>query len=129
MAAKSAQPPVEGIEALKQFHWEPQPAAWKLVNELVNDFLARCPGAANVAAKMKHDTATRFVDWVDHLIVPRTDALKARLKEVGYVRKAVPGAPECYLNDKGIFPAIILVGGKTTRVAIKVESVCDFLTA
>lgn len=128
MPSKSTQP-VTGIEALKQFNWEPQPAAWKLVNELVNDFLARCPGAANVASRMKHETATRFVDWVDHLIVPRSDALKARLKEVGYVRRAMPGAPECYLNDKGIFPAIILVGGRTTRVAIKVESVCDFLTA
>ncbi len=122
-------PTVLGIDALTQFHWDPQPAAWKLVNDLVTQFLGTCPPATNVADAMMRETATRFVDWVDHLVLPRTDTTIARLTSVGYTRKSLPGAPECYVNDKGIFPAIVLGAGQTTRIAIKVESVPDFLTA
>lgn len=33
-----------GVDVLKQFNWQPQPQAQALINELVADFLQRCPG-------------------------------------------------------------------------------------
>ncbi|MBL8764570.1 MAG: hypothetical protein JNM07_09915 [Phycisphaerae bacterium] len=114
---------------LDQFHWKPQPEAYRLVLDLVGAFLKTSPHAATVRDRMKHETGTRFIDWVDHIQVPRTAALKAKLAATGFVRKAVPGAPECYVNESGIFPAILLSGGQTTRVGIKAESVVDFLSA
>jgi hypothetical protein len=113
----------------QSFDWQPQPQAQALVSELVTTFLGRCPGAANLARAMKHDTGTRFIDWVDSIQVKRSESLRGRLQEVGFDRRAVPGAPDCFIHDGGMFPQIVLDTAPETRVAIKVESVVDFLAA
>lgn len=116
-------------ENLKQFHWEPQPRAAAMVREVVEGFLGACPAAAALAQRMRHDTATRFIDWVDHIQVPRSEKMRQRLIDAGFSRQPAPGAPDCYANDAGIFPRVIFGSGAETRVAIKVDSVIDFLSA
>ena len=106
-----------------QFQWQPQPQAQALVNELLSDFLARCPGGATVAKKMEHDTGTRFRDWVDFIQAPRNPDLRARLLDVGFDRRPTPGAPDCFIHPGAMFPTIVLDPAKVTRVGIKVESV------
>lgn len=119
----------ESSAALKQFHWEEQPAAQKLLDELVAGFLSRCPDAAALAARMKSDTGTRFPDWIDHLEAPASDSLRARLKEVGFSHRPQPGQPDTFVHEGAMFPAVVLAPGAMTRVAIKVDSVADFLAA
>jgi hypothetical protein len=116
-------------QSLQQFHWEPQPRAQALVNELVADFLGRCPGAATLAQRMTRETGTRFNDWIDYIQAPRTADLKARLLEVGFTRRPVPGEPDHFVHDGGMFPQMVLDPEPVTRVGIKVESVVDFLAA
>lgn len=125
--------------ALQHFNWQPQPAAQKLVNDLVEDLLARCPAAAALAQKMKTDTGTRFIDWIDHIEVPRSDALVARLAQTGFEHKPHDGAANCYVNEGGMFPHILLSGpaaggaaggagvSPAIRIGIKVEFIADFL--
>jgi hypothetical protein len=115
--------------ALTAFHWEPQPLAWTLVRELVDDFLHRCPDAFELAQRMKRETATRFVDWVDAIVAPGSPTLSDRLRKAGYVLRPRRGADTCFANEKGIFPDIILLPENTTRLAIEVESVADFCAA
>jgi hypothetical protein len=118
--------------AFQQFNWQPQPAAQKLVNDLVADFHARCPRAAALAEKMKSQTGTRFIDWIDHIEVPRTDALVARLAETRFERKSqwsIDGQFECFANDGGMFPHILVSRGSMFRIGLKVEYVADFLGA
>jgi hypothetical protein len=99
----------------------------------VNQFLARCPGAADLAARMAEETGTRFKDWIDHIQMPRTPEVRAKLLEVGFSHRPQPGAPECFVHEGAIFPAVILGGPSTgpasgaSRVAVKVDSVSDFL--
>jgi hypothetical protein len=112
---------------LQQFNWQPQPAAQRFVNDLVEEFLARCPGAADLGAKMTAHTGTRFVDWIDHIEAPRTEGLVARLAETGFEPALQEGAPECYINKGGMFPHILVARGEMLRIGIKVESVADFL--
>src|SRR5947208_16629495 len=88
-------PPHMAAGPFDQFQWKPQPEAQALVNELLGAFLAKCPGAAGLAKRMEHDTATRFGDWVDSIQWPRDAALRARLLDVGFDRRATPGAPDC----------------------------------
>ncbi|MCC6679241.1 MAG: hypothetical protein IT436_19105 [Phycisphaerales bacterium] len=118
----------EASAALKQFQWEPQPAAQKLINELMADFLARCPDAQALAARMKSDTGTRFADWVDHIETPASDAIRARLKEVGFTAHPQPGRPDTHIHEGAMFPAVVLAPGPL-RITIKVDSVADFLAA
>ncbi len=112
---------------LTKFHWEPQPAAQRLVDELIAQFLAANPAASTLAQRMTAETGTRFKDWIDAIFVPASSGVEPRLKEVGYVQKPQPGADRCFVNDLGIFPAIVLVEGGVTRIAIKVDSVAEFL--
>ncbi|MBL8758638.1 MAG: hypothetical protein JNK35_09440 [Phycisphaerae bacterium] len=112
-----------------RFHWEPQPEGQKIVGELVHDFLNACPMAAELCEKMKSHTGTRFVDWVDHIQTPKNEAIAGRLKAAGFTHEPMPGAEGHWVHRGAMFPAIILVSGSTTRVAVKVESVPDFLAA
>lgn len=115
--------------APQEFNWQPQPQAQALVNELVAAFLSACPGAADLAKRLKHDTGTRFADWIDYIQAPRSASLRTRLAEVGFTRRPIPGAPEAYIHDGAMFPLIVLDAAPETCVAIKVDSVVDFLAA
>ena len=119
---------------LAKWNWQPQPAAWKLVGELVNQFLARNAWAEKLADRMKHQTGTRFIDWIDHVVAPEntlSGGMTAALATGGYEKYKAAGAGKGlagYHNQKGMFPPI-LVGGKQLLIAIKVESVIEFLQA
>lgn len=122
--------PTSSPASLDQFNWVPQPKGQALVNDLVADFLARCPEADRLKARMKTESGTRFVDWIDFISAPRsTQDIAERLEDAGFERRPHAGASECFVNDKGIFPAIILCDSQVTHIAIKVASVADFLFA
>src|SRR5215831_10255988 len=94
--------------AASEFDWRPHPKAQALINELLAAFMARCPEAANFAARMKQDTGTRFGDWVDSIHVPDSEVLAQRLLGVGFSRHPQPGAPGCFQHDGAMFPRIVL---------------------
>ncbi len=115
---------------LTKFHWEPQPAAQRVVDGLVDEFLAKCEWGAALAKRMKAETGTRFKDWVDHIALPHSEALAAKLREAGFVNKPTHHAPGNYECDAGLFPNVILSKNSHLHmVAIKVDSVADFLAA
>ncbi len=125
--------------SLDQFHWDPQPRAQSLINELITSFLARSGETAAFAERLRHDTATRFHDWIDHIQVPvpaGNNTMRNRLLDVGFTHRSQPGAPNCFVHLGAMFPEIVLVDSKDpdglaapTRIAIKVESVADFIAA
>ena len=114
---------------LQQVHWLPQPAAEELVLDLVQHFLEQNPWANRLAQRMRAETGTRFLDWIDHLSCPASANLERRLAAAGFVSRPQPRAPRRFIQEGGIFPAVLLEDGNITRVGIKVESVVDFLAA
>ncbi|MFI5381035.1 MAG: hypothetical protein ACHRHE_17190 [Tepidisphaerales bacterium] len=112
---------------LKAFHWTPQPDARKLLDAIVGDFLARTPDAADLAVRLRHETGTRFFDWIDHVTLPDSPDRQHDLLAAGYLPRPAPAAPRCFEHEQGMFPRVILDAGPLVRVAIKVESVVDFL--
>ncbi|MEM1329013.1 MAG: hypothetical protein AAGG07_00485 [Planctomycetota bacterium] len=115
--------------APQQFTWEPQPDAFAYVKELVAGFLERNAKARELAQRMQDETATRFIDWIDHISLPDTAATRERLVSLGWELREperTEGGRDVYRNEKGLFPAI-LIGKQRTQVAIKVDSVADFL--
>src|SRR3954462_3790412 len=101
--------------SMTQFNFEPQPAAQRVIDGLVNQFLARCPGAADLAVRMNEETGTRFKDWIDHIQVPRTPEIRAKLMEVGFTKRPQPGAEDCYVHEGAMFPSVILGGPAAAR--------------
>src|SRR5437763_588365 len=76
-----------GTEALKQFSWERQPEAERLIRDVVKAFLDTCPEAAAIAERMKSETGTRFMDWIDYIQLADRSKFVPRLKSTGFILK------------------------------------------
>lgn len=114
---------------IEKFNWQPQPKAQAVINQLASECRAKCPGAEKLAQRMKDETGTRFVDWIDHIAAPKSPALEQQLAAAGFEKKPQPGASDCWICDKGMFPPVVLHATPVVRVGIKVEFVNDFLFA
>ena len=114
---------------LAKHQWSIQPQAAVLVQELIDEFLRRCPEATRFADRLLTETGTRFNDWVEAIVDPfildRHTAAN-RLREVGY---ELDPQFKVWRHPQAMFPIINLVDAPKTFVMLKVESVVDFLAA
>ncbi len=113
---------------IDSFRWAPQPAAFSFIRRLVDAFLQACPDAAVFADRMRSETGTRFIDWIDHIRLNRRNPEAAQLKGVGYRETGDTVSYTVYINDAGVFPRILVWDG-AMEIGLKVESVADFLAA
>ena len=111
------------IDPLTAFHWTPQPQAEGMVRELLGQFLARHSMAATLSQRMRDESGTRFVDWLDHLALPIPAELAQRLQTAGFVLRDA-----AFVHEGGVFPRIVARNQPGISAGIKVESVADFLS-
>lgn len=116
------------IAQLADFDWRPQPEAARFVGSLVDDFLERNAAAAELAARMRDETGTRFFDWIDHFAMPEHDDSLTKLASLGFEPQREADATRWH-DEQGLFPDVMMHGSPITRCAIRVESVTDFLFA
>jgi hypothetical protein len=126
MAAQSA---TEALAALTAHTWTPQPEPARLVHCLLNESLERCSFAANLSKQMLLETGTRMLDWIDHFGLAANDAALAELSRVGYVECELVHGDRNWKHTGGLFPRVRQLQESTRQLAIKVESVSDFLFA
>ena len=119
-----ADPPSDTSE----FDWTPQPLAAAVVADLLEAFLGDCSAARELAERLSAETGTRLVDWIDHIAITERAELVARLSEAGFTSE-VNGQRTVWSHAGAIFPTIVTRAKATRRLAIKVDSVSDFLTA
>src|SRR5262249_10216393 len=87
-----------------------------------------------LAERMKTETSTRFVDWLDHLVVSDEAAPVEELRRLGFARQPIHhgvGAA-VYAHEGAVFPRLVVASGSGPRipqVAIKVEGVAAFARA
>ena len=112
-------------DSLRQFTWTPQPEAAACVQSLVTEFLDANAAASALAIRMRDETGTRFVDWVDHIVVPASWADTESWRNAGYEAETIDGTP-CFVHHGGIFPALRVADDDVTRVALLVDDVSDF---
>ncbi|MEX2140681.1 MAG: hypothetical protein WD894_15575 [Pirellulales bacterium] len=115
------------------FDWRPQPQAGALVNRLLSEYIAQHARLANLGTQMLLQTGTRLVDWLDHLVVPPSDAFAHEAASAGY---AIDRDREAtvWRHAGGMFPPLVTAespmhGNLVAGVAIKVEDVDFFLQA
>ena len=116
---------VQATSPLDAFQWTPQPAPFQFLRECCDAFLSACPTAAALAQRMTDQTGTRFIDWIDHVVIPRLDPRADRLHEVGYSVDGAGPHYTIYRNEAGMFPPV-LVGDLPFELVLKAESVADF---
>jgi hypothetical protein len=119
--------PADAARGPIPFDWKPQPAAQRVVDDFLHEFLSRCPDAMDLSRRMKDDTGTRLGDWVDYVRAPASRADRARLLSVGFGHRPLAGAPECFIHEGAIFPTFVLEDSPLLRVGVRVDSCADFL--
>ena len=126
----SSAPPGSQTAALDdRYQWTVQPLAERVVRDILDEATARSPFAADLRRRMRDETGTRLFDWLDHLVVPDAGGLREGLRNAGFIGRYEAGAGECYVHEEGMFPRIIPSRDGSTHLAIKVESVADYLAA
>jgi len=113
---------------MNEYQWSPQPAAAELIQQQFLAIVQSSPAIASLARRMRDETGTRLPDWIDHLALPATEELAARLADCGFVCQAL-GERTLYSQPRGLFPTVILDGSRQRRLALKVESVAEFAAA
>ncbi len=92
------------------------------------NFTAVCEPAARLANRLLDETGTRLLDWVDHLGLKHSPANERKLGELGF-EPAAPGNQDVWHHPEGLFPPVHLYYQAERGLAIRVESVVDFLAA
>jgi hypothetical protein len=114
-----------------QFDWGLYPDLERFVSSSVNSFLANHKFAKTLSEKMLSQTSTKFVDWIDHIILPESEVEPGTLEELGLEQVRTSGDEiedaRVYRHLRSyLFP--ILVGDKERReIALKPESIDAFL--
>jgi hypothetical protein len=112
--------------------WTTQPEAARVIAGLLLAACERSPRLAALEQRLRDETATRLVDWLDHLAVSPQPGVEAHWREVGFTvtsRDGVmlwqhPGGRfPCLVSDPGLNPADGIV------VGLAVESVTDAISA
>ena len=126
MVAQSA---ADSISALTAHNWTPQPEPARLVQRLLSESLDRSPFAARLAQRMLLETGTRMLDWIDHIGLAKADPVLNELANVGYVESESIQGTSVWKHPGGLFPRIRQLHDRTRHLAIKVDSLADFLFA
>ena len=114
-----------------KYDWQRWPEASRKIWQRVDAVVSSLPFARELAKRMRMETGTRFIDWVDHLALSRTDTMLAELESIGYRRDESMPLGETWRHDGAMLPAIRV--GETEREAtgvfLGVESVVEFAIA
>jgi hypothetical protein len=124
--------------AAPSFDWKRWPETEAAVDRWIIAALEENPFAAALAARMRDETNTRFVDWVDHLVIADRPGLARRLTMLGFepLRDPYDVPVRAYAHPGAIFPRIALDRGSGNadgpamrEVALKVETIAAFSQA
>ncbi|HEX4795093.1 MAG TPA: hypothetical protein VH370_14965 [Humisphaera sp.] len=113
---------------LESFQWTPQPKAEALVKRLAADFLARSAFTRSLKERLQNEAGVRLIDLIDHIQLPPAAANADEFRGAGYVPRAAAGAAQCFVQEQGLFPPIVVGADNITRLFLKVESVADFVS-
>ncbi|QEH33065.1 hypothetical protein OJF2_15610 [Aquisphaera giovannonii] len=128
-------------EADRSFEWQRWPQAEAFVGRLIAGGVEGNRFATGLAARLPAETGTALPVWVDHLVITGGGSLERTLAGLGYEREAIrhPRGGTVHAHRGGLFPRIVVLPdagaageegvGEVAEVAIKVESVADFVRA
>lgn len=118
----------ETTVAPRQELWQCQPQAWRLLLREVDRLCAANPYAEQLRERMRTETGTRLVDWLDYLCLEPSATLCDELLSAGY-RIGTDG--RTWHHPGGLFPRWVLgespAGFPRLGFGIQVESVDGFV--
>ena len=119
----------------RPFDWKRFPETEKFLDRMIHLVLNGNSFCATLSERMTQETGTRFLDWVDHLVLSDRPGLTSTLEQLGYTRDwqvRYGLSALVFRHDGGHFPRLVVEsasGPEVREVAIKVDSVAEFSRA
>ena len=114
------------VRRSESLHWSPQPEAAAIIDALAAEFRDALPWLDRLGERMRSETGTRLVDWIDSIRLRDDRSLARRLADAGFTSLDVIGG-SIWRHPGGDFPRIELKSDGRRAVFLQVESVADFL--
>ncbi|HBJ85242.1 MAG TPA: hypothetical protein DDZ88_15485 [Verrucomicrobiales bacterium] len=115
----------------QRFDWPLCQLAEELVLQRLESFVERNAFARSLSHRMRDETGTLLIDWVDHLVLPASD--EKPFRAAGYTDDPLADAPagqHALWHPEAMLPRILLAQNAGPMVlALRVESVSVFLFA
>ncbi|MGH8164471.1 MAG: hypothetical protein ACREP1_09080, partial [Rhodanobacteraceae bacterium] len=117
-------------EAENQFNWPLCYEAENLLLERIGTFLEQNSFARILSERMRDETGTLFLDWVDHLVVSPNE--EAAFCEAGFTEDPLGESEDglkALWHPEAILPRVLLSAKETkhpSALAIRPEFVADF---
>jgi hypothetical protein len=118
-------------QAENQFNWPLCYEAENFLLERIGAFLEQNSFARILSERMRDETGTIFIDWVDHLILPASD--EAALREAGYADDPLgdnASGLKALWHPKAMLPRVLLAPKDLkhpSALAIRPEFVAEFV--
>jgi len=116
------------------FDWPLAFPAEDLLRKWINSFLQHHSWASQLSSCLHQDTGTDLFEWVDHFTI--SDGEVFELREVGFFSEKVkaPTGVEVWFHPQAMLPRVAVMpdgnrNGVPTRLAIRAESLVDFIAA
>ncbi len=114
----------------KQYDWGLYPQTEDFLRRQINQFLKNNRFASDLAARIERETATRFFDWIDHIVLPENSVSGKEIEKLGFRLKsnieAPPGA-RVLANPEAIFFPLIVSNERFAEIALKPERLDHFV--
>ena len=110
----------------QQFEWKPEPAAAAWVQQQLEASLKSNSWLREFGERLRAETGTRLMDWIDHIIVGQADGLAG----AGFARGEDDSEIEWHEHPGGIFPKVVVTKhheSDVASIALRIESQEDFL--
>jgi hypothetical protein len=108
------------------FEWSCQPQAEQFILDQVAEALQNNLVIAKLAHDLSHQTSTRLFDWLDHIVVPHTDAVVQHLQKIGFERQE-EGLSVVFTHPGAQLPRIVCQAIGPFGLAVLVDSIADFI--
>ncbi len=112
------------------FDWERHPDLDQFVTKRVEIFLSNNKFAKNLSERMLNETSTRFIDWVDHIVIPQSEVKESELIALGLEETKDIQTREglrIFKHPRSYLFPVLLNEHDTNLVALKPESLDEFL--
>jgi len=117
-------------ETENQFNWPLCYEAENLLLDRIGAFLAQNSFARILSERMRDETGTLFLDWVDHLVASAAD--EAAFREVGFTEDPLGennSGLTALWHPEAMLPRVLLAKSESSHpsaLAIRPEFVADF---
>lgn len=113
----------------ERFQWERQPKAEELIQKELDKCKQQNKAIDRLEKELLEVTSTRLFDWIDHVVIPSSEAKEKELENCGFVQFAATPFYRVFHHPGAQLPRVVLKDDAEEEygIGVVVESIADYL--